>query len=111
MRRPPRSGRAADIEGRDARDVKAIPAGYDGFFCGPAGAEGVANVNENHEARDEFDAVLAEINNVVAGVFGHAELLALKHRPDLVDTLNLQTARYKELVARLRRIHRGEEEE
>jgi len=99
----------ADSEGRDARDVKAIPGGHDGFLCGPAGAEGVVSVKDSHEARDEFDAVLAELNNVVAGVFGHAELLALKHRPDLVDTLNLQTARYKELVARLRRIHRGEE--
>ncbi len=68
-------------------------------------------MNDSHEARDKFDAVLAELNNVVAGVFGYAQLLALKHRPDLVDTLNLQTARYKELVERLRRMRCGEEEE
>jgi len=111
VRLPPRSGRAAEIGGRAARDVKAIPGGYGGFFCGAAGAEGVPNVNDSREERDDFDAVLAELNNVVAGVFGHAHLLALNHRPDLVDRLNRETARYKELVARLRRIHRGEEGE
>ncbi len=60
---------------------------------------------------DEFEAVLAELNNVVTGVFGYAQLLALKHRPDLVDKLNRETGRYKELIVRFRRIHRSEEEE
>jgi len=63
------------------------------------------------EKRSDFDAVLAELNNVITGVFGYAQLLALKHRPDLVDKLNRETGHYKELVRKLRRIHRGEEEE
>lgn len=48
---------------------------------------------------------------LVAGVFGYAQLLAAEYRHDPVDRLNRERARYKDLVARLRRIHRGEEKE
>lgn len=38
-------------------------------------------------SKDRFDEVLAELNNVVGGVFGYAGLMAKKHRPDLVKLI------------------------
>ena len=55
---------------------------------------------------DKFDELLAELNNVVGGVFGYAELLARKHRPDLVEAVKEGRKRYRDLVERLRRLYR-----
>jgi len=56
-------------------------------------------------SQDKFDELLAELNNVVAGLFGYAELLARKHRPDLVEAVKEGRRRYKDLVEQLRRLH------
>ena len=60
-------------------------------------------------SQDKFDEVLAELNNVVAGLFGYAELLARKHRPDLVEAVREARRRYRDLVERLRRLNRSGE--
>ena len=57
-------------------------------------------------SQDKFDEVLAELNNVVAGLFGYAELLAKNHRPDLVEAVQEGRRRYRDLVERLRRLYR-----
>jgi len=60
-------------------------------------------------SQDKFDELLAELNNVVGGVFGYAELLAKKHRSDLVEAMKEGRRRYKDLVEQLRRLHRAGE--
>ena len=62
-------------------------------------------------SQDKFDEVLAEMNNVVAGLFGYAELVARKHRPDLVEAVKEGRRRYRDLVERLRRLHRNDEKQ
>ena len=57
-------------------------------------------------SQDKFDELPAELNNVVGGVFGYAELLARKHRPDLVEAVKEGRKRYRDLVERLRRLYR-----
>ena len=57
--------------------------------------------------QDKFDELLAELNNVMAGVFGYADLLARKHKPDLVEALIEQRKRYRDLVEKLRRLYRN----
>jgi len=59
--------------------------------------------------QDKFDEVLAELNNVMAGVFDYAELLARKHRPDLVEAVKEARRRYRDLVEQLRRLYRSGE--
>jgi len=56
-------------------------------------------------SQDKFDELLAELNNVVGGVFGYAELLARKHKPDLVEAVKEARRRYKDLVEQLRRVY------
>ena len=60
-------------------------------------------------SQDKFNELLAELNNIVGGVFGYAELLARKHRPDLVEAVKEARRRYKDLVEQLRRLHRAGE--
>jgi nitrogen-specific signal transduction histidine kinase len=60
-------------------------------------------------SQDKFDELLAELNNVVAGLFGYAELLAKKHRPDLVEAVREGRRRYRDLVERLRKLNRSGE--
>ena len=57
--------------------------------------------------QDKFDEVLAELNNVVGGVFGYAELLVRKHRPDLVEAMKEARRRYKDLAEQLRRLYQN----
>jgi len=66
-------------------------------------------VGDDRDRAEEFDAVVAEVNNVMAGILGYALLMASDHRPELEEILKREAARYVRLVERLRRIHRGEE--
>jgi len=66
-------------------------------------------MDDDHGRADEFDDVVAELNNVLTGVLGYAQLLARDHRPELEQVLGREAARYVKLVQRLRQIRRGEE--
>ena len=66
-------------------------------------------MDDDRDRAEEFDAVVAEVNNVVTGILGYALLMARDHRPEIEDILKREAARYVKLVERLRRIRRGEE--
>ena len=65
----------------------------------------MAKAEKTH--RDEFEATLAELSNTVSSVYGYAEMLAVKHRPELVEKLKRSRERYMALVKRLSELHYG----
>jgi hypothetical protein len=56
--------------------------------------------------QDAFDETVAEINNSMMASYGMAVYLARRYAPETIEGLNRELERYRELMARLVKLHR-----